>query len=161
MTDVDETVQPRIDFDAQAPGFGAAMGRLDQAATKELDKADVDVRLRELVRIRASQLNGCAYCIDMHTKDARAAGEAEQRIYALSAWRETPFFTARERAALALAESVTLMPQTHVPDADFAQAAAEFSEAELGALISLIVTINAWNAIGVTTHAWVPGSYQP
>jgi AhpD family alkylhydroperoxidase len=161
MTDVDETVQSRIDFDAHAPGFGAAMARLDQAATKELDKADVDVRLRELVRIRASQLNGCAYCIDMHTKDARAAGETEQRIYALSAWRETPFFTARERAALALAESVTLMPQTHVPAADFAQAAAEFSQAELGALISLIVTINAWNAIGVTTHAWVPGSYQP
>jgi AhpD family alkylhydroperoxidase len=161
MTDVDETVQSRIDFSAQAPGFGHAMTQLDQAATKELDKVDFDVRLRELVRIRASQLNGCAYCIDMHTKDARAAGETEQRIYALSAWRETPFFTARERAALALAESVTLMPQTHVPAADFAQAAEEFSQAELGALISLIVTINAWNAIGVTTHTWVPGSYQP
>jgi AhpD family alkylhydroperoxidase len=161
MTDVDETVRSRIDFYAHAPGFGLAMAQLDQAATKELDKADIDVRLRELVRIRASQLNGCAYCIDMHTKDARAAGETEQRIYALSAWRETPFFTSRERAALALAESVTLMPQTHVPDADFAAAAEQFSQAELGAVISLIVTINAWNAIGVTTHAWVPGSYQP
>ncbi len=161
MTVVDEAVQPRIDFDAQAPGFGRAMAQLDQAATKELDKVDFDVRLRELVRIRASQLNGCAYCIDMHTKDARAAGETEQRIYALSAWRETPFFTARERAALELAESVTLMPQTHVPAADFAQAAEQFSQAELGALISLIVTINAWNAIGVTTRAWLPGSYQP
>ena len=96
------------------------MSHLDQAATKELDKVDFDVRLRELVRIRASQLNGCAFCIDMHTKDARAAGETEQRIYALPAWRETPFFTSQERAALALTESVTLMPQTHVPDADFA-----------------------------------------
>ena len=161
MTTVDEAVQSRIDFDAQAAGFSRAMAHLDQAATKELDKVDFDVRLRELVRIRASQLNGCAYCIDMHTKDARAAGETEQRIYALPAWRETPFFSAREQAALELTESVTLMPQTHVPAADFAQAAGQFSPAELGALISLIVTINAWNAIGVSTRAWLPGSYQP
>jgi len=161
MAEVDETVGSRIDFDAHAPGFGVAMAQLDRAATKELDKADIDARLRELVRIRASQLNGCAYCIDMHSKDARAAGETEQRIYALPAWRETPFFTTRERAALALTESVTLMPQTHVPAADVEQAAEQFSQAELGALISLIVTINAWNAIGVTTHAWVVGSYQP
>jgi AhpD family alkylhydroperoxidase len=153
--------QPRIDFDKHAAGFSRAMAHLDQAATKELDNAGIDVRLRELIRIRASQLNGCAFCIDMHTKDARAAGETEQRIYALSAWRETPFFDERERAALGLAESVTLMPQTHVPDADFADAAKQFSETELGALISLIVTINAWNGIGVTTHAWLPGSYQP
>jgi AhpD family alkylhydroperoxidase len=153
--------QPRIDFDKHAAGFYRAMAHLDQAATKELDNAGIDVRLRELVRIRASQLNGCAFCIDMHTKDARAAGETEQRIYALSAWRETPFFNEKERAALGLTESVTLMPQTHVPDADFADAAKQFSESELGALISLIVTINAWNGIGVTTHAWLPGSYQP
>jgi AhpD family alkylhydroperoxidase len=155
------TIQPRIDFDKHAAGFYRAMAHLDQAATKELDNAGIDVLLRELIRIRASQLNGCAFCIDMHTKDARAAGESEQRIYALAAWRETPFFTDRERAALGLAESVTLMPETRVPDADFAQAAEQFSETELGALISLIVTINAWNAIGVTTHAWLPGSYQP
>ena len=155
------TVEARLEFDAHAPAFSRAMSHLDQTATKELDKVDFDVRLRELVRIRASQLNGCAYCIDMHTKDARAAGETEQRIYALSAWRETPFFTSRERAALALTESVTLMAQTHVPDADFAQAAEQFSADELGALIALIVTINAWNAIGVSTHAWEPGSYQP
>jgi AhpD family alkylhydroperoxidase len=156
-----QTVEVRLEFDAHAPGFSRAMSHLDQAATKELDKVDFDVRLRELVRIRASQLNGCAYCIDMHTKDARAAGETEQRIYALPAWRETPFFSARDRAALALTESMTLMPQTHVPDADFAQAAEQFSADELGALVSLIVTINAWNAIGVSTHAWEPGSYQP
>jgi AhpD family alkylhydroperoxidase len=160
-TTADEAVRPRIDFDAQAAGFYRAMSHLDQAATKELDRVDFDVRLRELVRIRASQLNGCAYCIDMHTKDARAAGETEQRIYALPAWRETPFYTERERAALALAESVTLMPQTHVPGEDFAAAAEQYSEAELAALISLIVTINAWNAIGVSTRSWLPGSYQP
>ena len=154
-------MQARIDFETHAAGFYRAVAHLDQAATKELDKAEFDVRLRELVRIRASQLNGCAFCIDMHTKDARAAGETEQRIYALPAWRETPFFTDRERAALALTESVTLMPQTHVPDADVAQAAEQFKEDELAALVSLIVTINAWNAIGVTTRAWLPGSYQP
>src|SRR5215468_5831258 len=148
---------PRIDFTKYLnSGLGRAMFGLSSETAARLD-----ARLFELVKIRASQLNGCAYCIDMHTKDARAAGETEQRIYALAAWRETPFFTDRERAALALAESVTLMPQTHVPDADFAQAAEQFSEAELGALISLIVTINAWNGIGVTTHAWMPGSYQP
>jgi AhpD family alkylhydroperoxidase len=156
-----EAVRQRIDFDAHAPAFGRAMSHLDQAATKELDGVEFDVRLRELVRIRASQLNGCAYCIDMHTKDARAAGETEQRIYALPAWRETPFFTERERAALRLTESVTLMPQTHVPAADFEVAAGLFSEAELAALISLIVTINAWNAIGVSTRTWMPGSYEP
>ena len=161
MTTVDETVRVRLDFDDHAPEFSRAMSHLDRAATKELDKVDFDVRLRELVRIRASQLNGCAYCIDMHTKAARSAGETEQRIYALPAWRETPFFSARERAALALTESVTLMPQTHVPEPDFAVAAAQFTPAELGALVSLIVTINAWNAIGVTTRAWLPGSYQP
>jgi len=156
-----ETMPARLDFEAHASGFYRALAHLDQAATKELDRVDFDVRLRELVRVRASQLNGCAYCIDMHTKDARAAGETEQRIYALPAWRETPFFTSRERAALALTESITLMPQTHVPDADFAKAAAEYGDDELAALVSLIVTINAWNAIGVSTRAWVPGSYQP
>ena len=156
-----ETRPARLDFEAHASGFYRALAHLDQAATKELDRVEFDVRLRELVRIRASQLNGCAYCIDMHTKDARAAGESEQRIYALPAWRETPFFTSRERAALALTESMTLMPQTHVPDADFAQAAAEYRADELAALVSLIVTINAWNAIGVGTRAWEPGSYQP
>ncbi len=129
MTETDNTSQVpvRLDFETHAAGFYRAVVHLDQAATKELDKVDFDHKLRELVRIRASQLNGCAYCIDMHTKDARAVGETEQRIYALSAWRETPFFTERERAAL----------------------------------LSLIVAINVWNAIGVTTHAWLPGSYQP
>jgi AhpD family alkylhydroperoxidase len=155
------SIPVRLDVDARAADFTRAMGHLDRAATKELDRAGIDPLLRELIRIRASQLNGCAYCIDMHTKDARAAGETEQRIYALPAWRETPFFTERERAALAFTESVTLAAQTHVPDEDFAAAAKVFTEAELGALVSLIVTIDAWNAIGVSTRAWLPGSYQP
>jgi AhpD family alkylhydroperoxidase len=156
-----ETIPVRLDFDEHAADFSRAMAHLDKAATKELDRAGIDPLLRELIRVRASQLNGCAYCVDMHTKDARAAGESEQRLYALPVWPETPFFSARERAALALTESVTRAAATHVPDEDFAQAAAEFSAAELAAIVSLIVTINAWNAIGVTTRAWLPGSYQP
>jgi AhpD family alkylhydroperoxidase len=149
-----------LNFDRHAKSFSRAMSQLDQAATKELDGVDFDHRLRELVRIRASQLNGCAYCIDMHTKDARAIGETEQRLYALPAWRETPYFTNRERAALAFAESVTLLAQDHVPSRAYAAVAAEFSPEEIAALVSLIVAINAWNAIAVSTRAWEPGSYQ-
>jgi AhpD family alkylhydroperoxidase len=163
MTVTQETTQipVRLDFDSFAPGFSRAMSHLDQAATKELDRAQIDPRLRELIRIRASQLNGCAYCIDMHTKDARAIGETEQRLYGLAAWAETPYFTARERAALTFTEAVTRLADTHVPEQAFSDVAGEFSPQEIGALVSLIVAINAWNAIAVTTRAWVPGSYQP
>jgi AhpD family alkylhydroperoxidase len=162
MTTTEKTTEipPRLDFDSHAPTFAKAMAHLDHAATKELDRVGFDSRLRELVRIRASQLNGCAYCIDMHTKDARAVGETEQRIYALSAWRETPFFTPRERAALAFAESVTLAADGHVPDGAYEEIAAEFDEDEIAALVSLIVTINSWNRIGVSTRTWIPGSYE-
>jgi AhpD family alkylhydroperoxidase len=163
MTTTETTPQipVRLDFDAITPGFSRAMAHLDQAAIKQLDKVDLDHRLRELVRIRASQLNGCAYCIDMHTKDARAVGETEQRIYALPAWRETPYFTNRERAALAFTETVTLLAETHVPRHAYDDVAAAFTEDEIAALIGLIVAINAWNAISVSTRAWIPGSYQP
>jgi AhpD family alkylhydroperoxidase len=163
MTDTGTFTQipVRLDFDAHADGFARAMAHLDRAAIKELDRVDFDPRLRELVRIRVSQLNGCAYCIDMHTKDARAIGETEQRLYGLAAWRETPYFTARERAALAFTEAVTLLAGTHVPAADYQTAAAEFSPDEIAALLGLIVTINAWNAIAVSSRAWVPGSYEP
>jgi len=113
----------------------------------------------ELVKIRVSQINGCAYCLDMHTKDARALGETEQRIYALSAWRETPFFTDRERAALAWAEANTLLPQG-VSQQLFEEAREYFSEAQLANLTLAIATINAWNRFGVS-FAPVPGSYQP
>jgi AhpD family alkylhydroperoxidase len=159
----DETVDVpvRLDFDAHAADFARALAHLDRAATKELDRVDLDPRLRELVRLRASQLNGCAYCVDMHTKDARAVGEAEHRLYALPVWRDTPFFTARERAALAFTEAVTTMSDGHVPDAAYDSVAAQFTEDEVAALLALIVAINAWNAVGVSTHAWQPGSYQP
>ena len=156
-----QTIPVRLDFDAAAPGFSKAMVTLDRAATRQLDDAGIEPRLRELIRIRASQLNGCAYCIDMHAKDARAIGETEQRIYGLAAWRETPYFTPRERAALAFTESVTRLSDTHVPDQAYQDVAAEFSPQEIAALVSLVVTINAWNAIGVSTRAWVPGSYTP
>src|SRR5262247_3168025 len=154
MTATVEQVPVRLDFDAHAPAFAKALAHLDNAATKQLDQVNFDHRLRELVRIRASQLNGCAYCIDMHTKDARAAGETEQRIYALPAWRETPFFTARERAALALTESVTLVADGQVPDEVFDPAAQHFDEAELAELIWTIVVINAWNRLSISSRAW-------
>ncbi len=154
-------IPARLDFDTQAAVFSRAMNHLDQAATRQLDQAGIDHQLRELVRIRVSQLNGCAYCIDMHTKDARAAGESEQRLYALPAWREAPYFTSRERAALAFTEAVTLLADTHVPAEAYQSAAAVFTGAEMAALVALIVTINAWNAIGVATRTWIPGSYEP
>jgi len=115
--------------------------------------------LLELVRLRASYINGCAYCVDMHTKDARAAGECEQRLYAVPVWRETPFFTPRERAALAWTEAVTELARTGVPDDVYQQARAEFSESELVALTMAVVTINGWNRVAVSFRT-EPGSYQ-
>jgi AhpD family alkylhydroperoxidase len=163
MTTTETTVQVpvRLDFEAHSATFYKAMTHLDNAATKELDRVQFDPRLRELVRIRASQINGCAYCIDMHTKDARAIGETEQRIYALPAWRETPYFTERERAALAFTESVTLLADDHVPTEAYDEVAGCFTPDEIAALVSLIVTINAWNRIATSTRAWIPGSYEP
>ena len=163
MTITNETTQipVRLAFDSFAAGYSRAMAHLDQAATKELDKAEIDPKLRELIRIRVSQLNGCAYCIDMHTKDARAIGETEQRLYALPAWREAPFFTERERAALAFTEAVTQLPVDHVPDQAYEALAARFTADEVAALVALIVAINAWNRIAVSTRTWVPGSYAP
>ena len=160
-TEYPSPIAVRLDFDAHASTFARAMGHLDHAATKELDRVEFDPKLRELVRIRASQINGCAYCIDMHTKDARAIGETEQRLYALPAWRETPYFTDRERAALAFTEAVTLLAVDHVPTEAYEAVATQLNPDEIGALISLIVTINAWTSIAVSTRAWTPGSYQP
>jgi AhpD family alkylhydroperoxidase len=151
----DDPSAPRLDFDALAPRFSAAMNRLDAAAGEGLDPL-----LRELVRLHASQINGCAYCVDMHSKDARAAGETEQRLYSLAAWREVPWFTPAERAALALTEAVTVLHEDHVPREVFDEAAGHFEPEALAALIALLVTINAWNRIGVTTRCWEPGSYH-
>jgi len=138
---------PRMDLKTLAPRVYKAMLSLDAAAGEGLEPP-----LKELVRIRASQLNGCVYCIDMHSTDARKGGESEQRIYALPAWREAPYYTARERAAFALTDAVTLLSETHVPRGVYDEAAAQFTEPELAQLISLILTINAWNRIAVTTR---------
>lgn len=146
----------RVTLSEEVPAIYKAMLRLDSAAAE----TPLERPLKELVRIRASQVNGCVYCIDMHTLDARSIGESEQRIYALSAWREAPFFTARERAALALTEAVTLVHDGHVPDEVYAQAAAEFDAAELSQLIWLIIVINAWNRMGISARL-AAGEYDP
>ena len=125
-----------------------------------INASGLDLPLLQLVKTRASQLNGCAYCIDMHTKDARAGGETEQRLYALSAWRETPFFTAHERAALAWTEAVTNIQQGHASDEAYAEVRREFSEQELVRLTLAIAQINTWNRIAIGFRA-EPGIYQP
>ena len=125
-----------------------------------VEASDLELSLLELVRMRASQINGCAYCLDMHSKDARAAGESEQRLYGLSAWREAPYYSARERAALRWTEEITLISQTHASDEAYAEVRAHFSEAELADLTMVIAVINSWNrlAIGFRKPA---GDYQP
>ncbi|MER5429607.1 carboxymuconolactone decarboxylase family protein [Streptomyces sp. NPDC002588] len=150
----------RVALKKITPDVSKAMGSLHAAAVSAAADAKVDPELLELVRIRASQLNGCAFCLDMHTKDARAEGETEQRIYALNAWRETPFFTERERAALALTESVTFVADGHVPDDVYAEAAEVFDEQQVAALIWAVTVINAYNRIAIATRM-APGAYQP
>ncbi|MEF3303967.1 carboxymuconolactone decarboxylase family protein [Paenibacillus sp. GYB003] len=117
-----------------------------------VEGTSIPKKLRELIKIRASQINACAFCIDMHTRDARKLGETEQRIYALNAWRETPFFTPEERAVLALTEAVTLLADTHVPDDVYDEVRRYFDELQTAEIIMQIVTINAWNRIGVSTR---------
>jgi AhpD family alkylhydroperoxidase len=147
---------PRIDVTKYLnSGLGRSMFALSSETAARLDP-----RLFELVKIRASQINGCAYCIDMHTKDARLAGETEQRIYGLNAWRETPFFTDRERAALEWTEAVTCVGDSHVPDELYERVATQFDEAELVALTFGVVVINSWNRLSITFRPPV-GSYQP
>jgi len=147
---------PRIDINKHLNlPLLRAMFHLSTASTEGVDK-----RLFHLIKIRASQINGCSYCIDMHTKEARAAGETEQRIYALSAWRETPFFSDRERAALDWTETVTLVSETHVPDDAFVRASKHFSEEELIQLTFAVIVINSWNRLSVSFRP-VVGSYQP
>ena len=150
-------MNPRLDLTKYVnSGLGRAMLNLSAA----VEASGLERTLLELVKIRASQMNGCAYCIDMHTKEARLAGETEQRIYALNAWRETPFFTDRERAALEWTETVTRVGETHVPDDVFAQTRQHFEEAELVALTFAIVVINSWNRLAVSFRA-PAGTYQP
>jgi len=149
-------MQPRIEVDKVAPDGVKAMWGLENYVRR----CGLEPALLELVKLRASQINGCAYCIDMHTKDARAHGETEQRLYALSAWRETPFFTDRERAALAWAEAVTQVPQTHVPDEVFEAARQQFGDKELVDLTLAVAAINSWNRLAISFRK-VPGTYQP
>ena len=137
---------PRIDAtNYMKSGLGKAM----LALQREVEASGLEHSTLELVKIRASQINGCAYCLDMHTKDARALGETEQRIYAVSAWREAPFFTDRERAALEWAEAVTLVSEGHVPDAVYAAVKPHFTEAELVTLTFALVAINGWNRLSI------------
>jgi AhpD family alkylhydroperoxidase len=148
---------PRIDMTKYlGSGLGQAMLKLSH----EVEKSGLDRKLFELVKIRASQINSCAYCIDMHTKEARAIGETEQRIYALNAWRETPFYSDRERAALEWAEAVTRVGDTHVPDDIYERVSAHFDEPGLVALTFAVVVINNWNRLAIAFRAPV-GTYQP
>jgi AhpD family alkylhydroperoxidase len=140
------------------------MSKTAREVYRAIDALDESVAfeepLRELVRLHASQLNGCTWCVDQHARDARAAGENERRLITLPLWRETPFFDARERAALALTEAMTLLPENGVPGNVYEDAAREFSPEELGNLMGAIIAINAWNRVGVATgmqpHAELP-----
>lgn len=149
-TSVPATTTVRLAVDELAPHINKAMNALDAASRK----TQLESSLLELVRARASQLNGCAYCVDMHSRDAREGGESEQRLYALPVWRETPFFSARERAALELTEAATRLTDGPVSDEVFAQAATQFTEVELAELIWTITVINAWNRLGATARPW-------
>lgn len=138
-------MQPRLDYYAAAPEVMRAMVGLERAVVS----SGLEMSLIELVKTRASQINGCAYCIDMHTRDAIKAGESPARLFLLDAWREAPLYTDRERAALAWTEALTLIADSHAPDADYAALTGQFSEAEIVKLSLLIATINAWNRIAI------------
>jgi len=149
-------MQPRIDYRKYAQQPLQSMLALE----KYLAESGLDGKLVHLVKMRASQINGCAYCLDMHSIEARGAGESEQRLYTLDAWRETPFFNNRERAALAWTEALTLISQTHAPDAVFEEVKQHFSEKEIVDLTLVIGTINLWNRLAISLRA-VPGHYKP
>lgn len=146
----------RFNYIKAAPGGYRAMSQLEQY----VKNCGLEASLIELVKLRASQINGCAYCIDMHTKDARAAGESEQRLYLLSAWREAPFYSERERAALEWTEAVTLIANDHVPDEIYERVKPHFTDEEMANLTLAIATINAWNRLAISFRSEV-GSYQP
>jgi AhpD family alkylhydroperoxidase len=146
----------RLNYGKVAAGVYEAMEALDEY----LGACGLDRSLLHLVRLRASQVNGCAYCLDMHWKDLRALGDAEQRLYSLDAWRECPYYTERERAALAWTEAVTLIADGHAPDAIYEEARAHFGEKELSDLTLAVATINAWNRLSIAARL-VPGTYQP
>ena len=148
-------MKPRLNYPRVAPGVYEAMDPIDEY----VGKCGLEDSLLQLVRLRASQVNGCAYCIDMHWKDLRALGDSEQRLCSLDAWRECPYYTDRERAALAWTEAVTLIG-THVPDSLYEEVRPHFSEKELCDLTLAVAAINAWNRLSISARL-VPGAYQP
>jgi AhpD family alkylhydroperoxidase len=147
---------PPFDFHAAFPAGYRPLQQIE----RELTAAPLDQPLRELVKMRASQINGCAYCLDMHYKDARAAGETEERLYMLPAWREARVYSDAERAALALTEAITLISEEQVPEDVEREARAHFDDQRYAELVMTIVLINAWNRLAITGHS-VPGLYQP
>jgi AhpD family alkylhydroperoxidase len=149
-------MKARIDLMHINPGVMQAMFGLE----KQVRKAGLDHRVLDLVKMRASQINGCAYCLDMHSKDARATGETEQRLHGLVAWRETPYFSERERAALEWTEALTLVAEKGAPDEVYERVRVQFSEDELVHLTLAIVAINGWNRLNVAART-VPGDYVP
>ncbi|WNG15132.1 carboxymuconolactone decarboxylase family protein [Cystobacter fuscus] len=149
-------MKARINVAAVSPGAYRAMLGLE----KYLSECGLEEGLLHLIKLRASQLNGCAYCIDMHWKDARALGETEQRLYGLNAWEESPYYTERERAAFAWTESLTNLGEGHVPDSVYEAVKPHFSERELADLTLAVVTINAWNRLAIASRT-VPGGYTP
>ncbi len=149
-------MKARFNYAKAAPGVYDAMDALDQY----LGKCGMEEALLHLVRLRASQINGCAYCIDMHWKDLRALGETEQRLYGLDAWRESPYYSERERAALTWTDAVTRVAADQVPDAVYEQVQPHFSEKQLADLTLTVATINAWNRLSIAARL-VPGLYKP
>ncbi len=149
-------MEARFDYGKMAPGVYEAMEGLEHY----LSGCGLEKPLMYLIQLRASQMNGCAYCLDMHWKDLRASGENEQRLYSLEAWRECPYYSDRERAALAWTEAVTEIAQGHVPDAVYQEARSHFSEKELSDLTLAVAAINAWNRLSIASRI-VPGGYQP
>ena len=150
------TVEARLDYGEIAPDLMKAMNGLE----RYVRHSTIEASLRDMVKLRASQLNGCAYCVDMHWKDARANGETEERLYSLVVWHESPLYTERERAALLWTESLTLISEDHVPDEVYEEVRQHFTEKELVDLTGTIALINAWNRFGVSFRD-VPGIYQP
>jgi AhpD family alkylhydroperoxidase len=149
-------MEARLNYAKAAPGVFDAMEGLE----KYLEQCGLEKPLLFLIQLRASQINGCAYCLDMHWKDLIASGENEQRLYSLDAWRECPYYSDRERAALAWTEAVTLITQGHVPDAVYDEARSHFSAKELSDLTLAVASINAWNRLSIAARV-VPGGYQP
>jgi AhpD family alkylhydroperoxidase len=149
-------MQPRID----AARVSLSGIKALQSLEAYIHQSGLEARLLDLIKLRASQINGCAYCIDMHWKDLRASGETEQRLYSLDAWREGPFYNDRERAALAWTEAVTRIADGHVPDAVYEEVRPHFTEKELADLTLAVAAINAWNRLAISTRQ-VPGTYQP